>query len=133
MKLSKNQSQACRKCGHDPKAFDWSLQRGPAWERRLRAAKAGVEVQEIAWDPTMRVVCAGVHWVPEMGAKWAWKLARHWHRWLRWMERQRRLGRLGRQPAVPAQPVPVVAWWTFHPIDDPQTRRSWAMPAEVRS
>ena len=87
----------------------------PAFSARLKRARAGIEVQTwgIAADRTL--VYAGVHRVPELTAKWLFRLHRNNRRWRAWYDRLP--GNRGRD--YPAKHDPGVAFAGMHPVTEP--------------
>lgn len=48
--------------------------------------KTGIEVQGYGYDKNGQPLCAGVHFVPELSAKWIWRIAQQWKRWRKWYD-----------------------------------------------
>lgn len=82
-----------------------------------RKRKGAIEVQGWGVNSQGQIVCAGVHWVPQVSTKWAWKICRNWRRWRVWYDNL---------PWNKVQTYPAkgdeyrVTYYGIHPIDDPK-------------
>lgn len=71
--------------------------------------RQGIEIQTYSYAGNEGVHC-GVHWVPEISARWLYRLESHWLRWRKWYNRQTQ-----RKEALP-----VVTMTVGFPIDNPE-------------
>lgn len=83
-------------------------------KRDLR--KQGVEIQTWGVSRFDGTVYAGVHWVPELTARWVWKLHAHWARWRKWYDNLPE----NRKRDYPAKHNPQVVLTGAHPIAVPE-------------
>ncbi len=101
----------------------------PALFRRLKRDKQGVEVQEWGIDATHQLVYAGVHFIPEINARWLYRLHTNWQRWRKWYDSLPENAH-----DYPTKRILPVAFYGAHPIDEPRAVK-WleATPAAQRS
>src|SRR6185436_5629204 len=85
--------------------------RTPKFDQR----KKGVEIQTYGLTQANEVVHCGPHWVPEISARWLYKLHRNWLRWRRWYDNLPE----NRKRNYPAKINPPIAFFAAHPIDNP--------------
>jgi hypothetical protein len=93
------------------KTIDWSLKRTPGFDRKGQ----GMEIQEYGMDASGKIVCAGVHWVPDISARYMWRLCSNWRRWRRWYDNLPE----NRGRDYPTKHDLPVRYWAAHPIDNP--------------
>lgn len=99
----------CRERQHD-------RNREPSIFARLKRNKRGVEVQAWGCAADNTLVYAGVHFIPELTAKWIYRLHANWARWRNWYDtRPHRINE-----DYPAKHSPAVAFIGAHPASDPK-------------
>lgn len=78
--------------------------------------KLGIEVQGYGYDTQGNPLCAGVHFVPELSAKWIWRIVQHWKRWRKWYDNRPE----NRKRAYPAKGNDlIIGLYGIHPIGKP--------------
>ena len=88
----------------------------PSREPRFSACKTGVEVQTWGLDASQNMVCAGVHYVPELSARWIYRLFQNWRRWRKWYDNRPE----NRKQDYPAKHCKPLAFYGAHPINNPK-------------
>ena len=91
----------------------WRLRRDCKATRKLSGR---IEVQSWGTTDDGELVCAGVHWVNALSAKWAWRLFHNWQRWRRWYDKLP----WNRRENYPAKFSKAVAHWGIHPVETPK-------------
>lgn len=94
------------------KSDNCEYSRVPRFDRQ----KQGIEIQTIGFASDGSPVHAGVHWVPEISARYLWRLHHNWLRWRRWYDNLKE----NRKRNYPAKQNATVAFYCAHPIDNPR-------------
>ena len=87
----------------------------PSRVPRFSASKRGLEVQTWGLDANQKLVCAGVDFVPELAARYIYRLFSNHRRWRKWYD-SRRENRRRDYPAKHSNPI---AYFGAHPIGQP--------------
>jgi len=92
--------------------------------QQLKRLKAGVEIQTWGIASDNSLIFAGVHFVPEITARWLYRLLTNWQRWRKWYDSLPE----NRNRDYPAKHDPRVAFIGAHPIDAPKAIRWLKQP-----
>lgn len=92
-------------------------------------AKVGIETQIYAQTNDGFLICAGVHWFPEISAKWIYKAQAHWRRWRKWYDNRPYNVKRNYPAKVHALRANKAQLVTAFPVRNPEQGRWFTVPA----